>query len=95
MITSATMRPPIERHHLLAAGQRQELVQDQPLVVPPDNPLRLSQDLGNCDQRTEIGTDVSDNPIVKAEQRQVQLRNDMRGTEAMLIPGPHCRGLRR
>ena len=48
-------------------------MQDQPLIVPADDPLRLGEDLGDGGQRTKIGTDVMDNSIVEAKKRQVQL----------------------
>ena len=49
---------------------------DEPLVVPADDPLCLPEDLTIGVARAELGLDVVDHLVVEAEQRAVKLGDD-------------------
>jgi hypothetical protein len=60
----------------LADGRRQELVQDEPLVVPAHHPPGLHEDLLWGVAGAEVDLDVSHHPVVEAQEGQLELGDD-------------------
>jgi hypothetical protein len=54
----------------------QELVDDEPLVVPADYPLGLGEDLVEGVAGAELRFDIGNYPVVEADQREVELGDD-------------------
>lgn len=62
-------------HHRLAAGERQELVQDHPLIMPAHDALRLGERLAKVGE-LQLPGDVVDDRVVEAQEAEMQLRDD-------------------
>jgi hypothetical protein len=56
--------------HPLADRGGEELVQDQPLVVPAHHPLGLGEPLPGGVAGAEVGLDVGQDPVVEAQEGQ-------------------------
>src|SRR6266511_4364439 len=57
-------------HHRRADEERQELVQDQPVVVPQHEALRLREDGRGIDE-SELRADVIDRLVMEEDERAV------------------------
>src|ERR1044072_6873885 len=62
-------------HNGIAADAAQKIVDDDPLVVPPDLPLRLLKEMFRL-ARVAIVFQFLDDLVVKAEEKQMELPND-------------------
>jgi hypothetical protein len=62
--------------HRLADRLGQELVEDEPLVMPAHHPLGLGEKLLGGVAGPQVGLDVGHHPVVEAHDGQVELGDD-------------------
>jgi hypothetical protein len=62
--------------HRLAYRLGQELVEDEPLVMPAHHPLGLGEKLLGGVAGPQVGLDVGHHPVVEAHDGQVELGDD-------------------